>query len=219
MKNGKTFKIRIVLNILIALTVFVVWYLIITGSGGTFLDRGFSSLKYFTILSNLFEGIVSIIWVIAALKCMRMTGTSSGLWFAERLKYVASAAVGLTFVTVMVFLGPLYGYPAMLEGGNLWLHLIIPLVAIGENIFLCDMSFTKKDNLLTMIPAALYGVVYLINNIVNGIGEWPDTNDWYGFLHWGYGGGVIAFAIVCIVSWLIGFIIRKTHKKSYDQKA
>ena len=125
--------------------------------------------------------------------------------------FAAAAAVGLTFTVVMVFLGPLYGYPMMFTGANFFFHLIIPLVAAAEIIFLSDAAYTARDNLLAVIPTLAYGIVYLLNNCINGIGEWPDTNDWYSFLRWGYPVGIAIFAIACVITWLIGFMMRKCN--------
>ena len=122
---------------------------------------------------------------------------------------LAAAAVGLTCAVVLTFLGPLYGYPAMFAGGSLYMHLLTPVAAIAEIIFLSDYSFTRRDNRLVVLSPLVYGVFYLGNNIINGIGEWPDTNAWYYFLAWGYTVGIMIFAIICVVTWLLGLAMRK----------
>jgi len=99
----------------------------------------------------------------------------------------------------------------MLTGPNLFLHLLTPVIAVAEMVFLSDTDFTRKDNRLVVIPPLLYGTVYLANNIINGTGEWPDTNDWYLFLAWGYPLGIMIFAIICVVTWLLGLMMRKVH--------
>lgn len=202
-------KLRRITNICIAVMVAGAWAGMIFFGGGDLAVRGIWSLKYFTILSNLLEGAASIIWLV----CERKGRSGS----AERLKYVAASAVALTFATVMVFLGPIYGYPAMFEGANLWLHLIIPVAAIAEIIFLSDAEYTPRDNALTILPPIIYGVFYLGNNFINGIGEWPDTNDWYMFLQWGYPVGLLIFAIICLVTWLMAFAMRKLQRKLNDR--
>lgn len=168
-------------------------------SGGMLTDTGIRSLKYFTVLSNIFEGTACIVWIAAG----REKSAA-----AERLKYMAAVSVALTFLTVMLFLGPLYGYLAMLEGVNFFLHLLVPVLALAECIFLTDTTYTKRDNLLAVIPMLLYGTVYLANNLINGTGQWPDTNDWYGFLNWGLPVGLGIFAALCLITWLAGAFIR-----------
>ncbi len=169
------------------------------------MKNGINSMKYFTVLSNLFEGLASVIWLVSS----RRNGKAGA--GAERLKYIAAAAVGLTCAVVLTFLGPLYGYPAMFAGGSLFMHLLTPLIAIAEIIFLSDAEYTRKDNRQVMLSPLIYGVFYLGNNIINGIGEWPDTNDWYLFLTWGYPVGILIFVIICAVTWLLGLAMRKLH--------
>ena len=197
--------IRKIVNIIIVIAVAGSWAAIFVSASGTLMHNGINSLKYFTVLSNLFEGAASVIWLVST----RRNGKAGAR--AELLKYIAAAAVGLTCVTVLVFLGPLYGYPAMFAGGSLYMHLLTPLVAIAEIIFLSDVTYTREDNRLVVLLPLIYGIFYLGNNLINGIGEWPDTNDWYLFLTWGYPVGILIFAIICIVTWLLGLAMRKLH--------
>jgi hypothetical protein len=198
--------IRKILNIILVITVAGSWISIFFSASGTLMHNGINSLKYFTVLSNLFEGVASVIWLVSTQKNGRASDR------AELLKYIAAAAVGLTCVTVLVFLGPLYGYPAMFAGGSLYMHLLTPLAAIAEIIFLSDHEYTRRDNRLVVLSPLIYGVFYLGNNIINGIGEWPDTNDWYLFLAWGYPVGILIFAVICVVTWFLGLAMRKLHR-------
>ena len=197
--------IRKIVNIIIAITVACSWIAIFVSSSGTLMHNGINSLKYFTVLSNLLEGAASVIWLIST----RKNGKASAR--AELLKYIAAAAVGLTCVTVLVFPGPLYGYPAMFAGGSLYMHLLTPLAAIAEIIFLSDVTYTRRDNRLVVLSPLIYGALYLGNNLINGTREWPDTNDWYLFLTWGYPVGIFIFAVICAVTWLLGLAMRKLH--------
>ena len=193
-------KLRILLNMIIVIAVFAAWLGMALRGSGLLSGSGLRNLKYFTVLSNLMEGIVCIVW-LASLRKESHQG-------AERLKYIAATAVFLTFTIVAVFLGPLYGFSSMYQNANLWFHLIIPVLAIIESLFLCEERFTRRDNVLVALPPLLYGCVYLCNVLLNGIGEWPETNDWYGFLNWGYPVGILIFACICAVSWLLGRILR-----------
>ena len=195
--------LRRIVNICIAIAVLISWVMMILFGQGTLAQNGLGNLKFFTVLSNLFEGIASVIWLVNTRK------SETEKIRAERIKYVAASAVALTFAVVMGFLGPLYGYSSMFTGANLFFHLLIPLAAMAEIIFLSDHEFSSRDNGYTVIPPLVYGTVYLCNNLINGIGEWPDTNDFYGFLNWGYPTGIGIFAGICIVTWLLGLMMRK----------
>lgn len=201
-------RFRIGLNIVIALASIGAWLVMVFTSGGMLTDTGLRSLKYFTVLSNIFEGTACIIWLAAG----RETSDA-----AERIKYMATVSVALTFLTVMLFLGPLYGYPEMFAGVNFFLHLAVPVLAMAECIFLSGTIYTRRDNRLAVVPMLIYGTLYLANNLINGIGEWPDTNDWYGFLNWGLPIGLVIFAGLCLITWLAGALIRTVNNR-FDRK-
>ena len=195
-------SVRRLVNIFLVVATFGSWIAVFFFGTGSLVQNGIGSLKYFTMLSNLFAGAVAAAWLVC--------GCSDRI---ERLKYIAAASVGLTFTIVAGFLGPLYGYKAMFSGFNLPLHLIAPVAAMLEIIFLSDATYTRRDNLLALIPPFLYGLVYLINIQINGMGVWPDTNDWYLFFAWGYPVGFLIFAMILIVTWLIGLLLRKLQQR------
>ena len=123
------------------------------------------------------------------------------------LKLAATAAVTVTFLVVACFFGPLYGYGQLYLGSNLWFHLIIPLLAIVE-FCLLNGEIPFRMTFLTGAPALIYGCFYLGNILINGKGEWPDTNDWYGFLNWGYGPAMVIFAVIILTSWGTACLLR-----------
>ena len=188
-------RFRRYLNIFIILTVFISWgRLSFFGGKGFMSQENLRSLRYFTILSNILEAIASLVW----------------LWKKdEKLKYVAAVSVGVTFIVVLSFLGPTMGYRVMFAGATFWLHGAVPVIAILEMIFLCEEEMGRKDNIIACLPVLIYGVAYLLNNLINGIGVWPYTNDWYGFLRWGYPVGVVMFTVLILVTYLIGLSLRK----------
>ena len=183
------------------------WVAVFFFGTGSLVHNGISSLRYFTMLSNLFAGAAAAAWLADTRNGGRVSER------IERLKYIAAASVGLTFTVVAGFLGPLYGYGEMFSGFNLPLHLIAPLTAMAEIIFLSDAEYTRRDNLLVIIPPLIYGVVYLANILINGMGVWPDTNDWYLFFAWGYPVGMVIYAAILAVTWLIGLMLRKLQLK------
>ena len=203
-------KARLIFNILLAVAVFAVWILSFffwrnSALGGD----GWSDLKYFTVESNLLVGLVAILWIVFRLT--KGKGNIPG-WVAI-LKYLSSASVFVTFAVVLVFLGPLYGYALMYYGANLFFHLLIPLLAIAEEVFLKEEKVTFRESFLAMIPPFLYGLAYLTNCLVNGIGSWDTVkNDWYSFLEWGYGVGIAIFVVICLIAWGLGSALRAGNK-------
>jgi hypothetical protein len=203
-------SVRFTANLLILILTAVSWFMMIANiQNGALSSSGLASLRYFTVLSNLLEGIT------AGIFCVLILTGRQPRW-AEILKLMAASAVALTFLTVMLFLGPLYGYPAMFKGANLFFHLVIPILAMAEYcILFLPRKLDKKDKFLGAVPTLLYGCFYLINIAVNGVGKWPRTNDWYGFLNWGFAVGMIIFLLLILISvfsaLLLQFLCRKTH--------
>ena len=74
---------------------------------------------------------------------------------------------------------------------------------------------------IAVIAPLVYGIAYLANILINGMGEWPDTNDWYLFFAWGYPAGMIIYAVIVTVTWLLAFGMRKgqqAHLKALSKK-
>ena len=129
------------------------------------LQKGKKSLRFFTILSNLFCALSALLLVL-----------SSSYW-AWLLKYVGTIAVTVTLLTVMFFLGPNMGYKQMLSGKDLYLHLCGPLLAIVSFCFLerrYYLSFLLS--LLGILPVIIYGFVYLFEVVI--LKNWED---FYGY--------------------------------------
>ena len=210
-RSAMRIKVRRIVNICLAVMVAGAWLGMIFLGGGDLAQRGIGSMKYFTVLSNLFCGIAAALWLVYERK--------GGSEKVERIKYIAAASVGLTFTVVMVFLGPLYGYPEMFAGANLWLHLVVPITAMAEIIFLSDATYTRRDNNLAVIPPLIYGIVYVVNILINGMGEWPNTNDWYLFFYWGYPIGILIYVVIAVVTWLLAFFMRKMQAKLKQKRS
>ena len=207
-KEERRAKAVTVLNILIIAWAVIGTILMLFFRDGDALlaSSGVENLKYFTVLSNEFCGIVAVWSLIQTIRhkdCPVL------------LKLVAAAAVGLTFLTIAAFLGPLYGYRFMYKNANFFFHLVLPLTAMAEYILLP----VPKDGVpfrwtfLTMIPVFVYGTVYLTNILVNGTGVWPDTNDFYGFMNWGLPVGIVIFACIMLAVWGIACVLRTVQKR------
>ena len=131
------------------------------------------TLRYFTALSNLFCALACL-----AVAVCRLCGAAPQAVLV--LKFVGTAAVAVTFLTVMCFLGPVvYDYKKMLSGPDLWLHLICPVLAI-VSLLLWDKpagGFWLVP--LGALPVLLYGAFYLYRVILAPEGKrWED---FYGF--------------------------------------
>ena len=206
-------KASLVLDIIIAVMVFYAWARMIFqwGDNGTISAGGFRNLRYFTVLSNLLmaaASILNIVYTIIALKLNKEIPS-----WVSKLKYAGASAVALTLLVVLLFLWPVFHVPGLYSGANLFMHLIIPIMG-GLSFVLGGTETLKfKESFISVVPMLIYGAWYIGNNAINGIGEWPDTNDWYGFLSWGWGPGLIIFAVLILMTWGVALIMRYIHNR------
>ena len=132
------------------------------------LKTGLQALRFFTILSNLFAGIASLLILIT------LPHSPYSVWL---IKYIAACSVTVTFLTVMLFLGPSFGYKALLSGKDFYLHLCGPLLTLLSFVFLERFyALPFLTSLLGVIPVIVYGLVYLYEVVM--IGRW---DDFYGY--------------------------------------
>ena len=204
MTKSTHFRLKLAVNIFILAATLFAFYLMYFRNEGLLLAKGIAAFKYFTVLSNAFGGVMAAVWLaFAAVGRGKEPPRQVAL-----LKFTSAVCLGLTFVTVMVFLGYIYGYYAMLRNANLWFHLLIPLAAMGELIFLNEQRISVINCAGAMLPMLGYAAAYLTYNLIMGKGENPLQYDWYGFLLWGWGVGVGIFAVICAVTFLIGALLR-----------
>ena len=134
---------------------------------------------------------------------------------------MSATATGLTFAVVAFFLGPMYGYHRMYKNANLYFHLIVPLIAMIDFILLTDVPKKMKWKILSAMLTVLYGIGYILNILINGKGgRYPNNNDFYFFLRWGWGVAIVIFTVIillsfgiaCLLSWLNSKAAARTTK-------
>lgn len=133
-----------------------------------------ATFRFFTTDSNILSSLGALVMLI----CVSCGGVSE---CAVLFKFVGTAAVTVTLLTVMLFLGPTQGYKNMLGGWGMYVHLFGPLMAIVSLCFFEDsMRISFAQSMLGMIPVVLYGAVYMFQVVVRGEerGGWQD---FYGF--------------------------------------
>lgn len=204
-------RLSMICNLLVAVLTLAAWFLaaFYHDPEALLAAKGFSNLKFFTVLSNLFNGLVCLIYGLRLLRGRPLTRR------LRRWKLTATAAVALTFLIVIAFLGPLYGHRYMYRGSNLFYHLLLPLLSMLDYVLLDPgPSLRARDTLFAALPALLYGLGYTLNLLVNGVGVWPDTNDFYGFLNWGWGVGLGIFGGVVLLDWLSALLLWLPGRRS-----
>lgn len=196
----------LVLNAIISALSIGAWMqlMLSAGTGRTRLaSRGLSSLRYFTVLSNLLSCLVSALCVASLLG-----GAASLAPWLLALRLTAASAVMLTFLVVIALLNPIYGWRSMYASGNLWLHLVLPLLAALDCcLFQPVGTLPLWVTPCVMVPTALYAVWYL--GCIRRYGAERDgvVYDFYGFLRWGEDRIPVVTASMLGITWLIGLLL------------
>ena len=157
-------------------------------------ETGIGALRYYTLLSNLLCAFASLAVALA------LMGGAVPRWI-WLWKYIGAAAVTVTLLTVLFFLGPAMGYKLLLSGRDLYLHLIGPLLAIVSFCFFERFyPLPLSLSLVGLAPVILYGLVYLYKVVL--CPEDKRWEDFYGYNKTGkwpisFAAMVVGGALVC----------------------
>lgn len=166
-------------------------------------QRGWASLRYFTVLSNLFSAVASAVYLVIGITS---AGSLAG-WLIV-LKLMAATSVTLTLLTVLAFLGPRMGWKRMFAGGNFWLHLVLPLLAILDCcLFVPTEALPFWATFMPLIPVYIYGLWYIITVVVRGTEKDGVVYDFYGFFTWGTRGLIVMAVIMLVTTWVASLLL------------
>ena len=202
-------KTELTLNLVIVILTVVGVAFMLTGKPeeGALQASGIGNLKFYTVLTNIFCGVIALVYLVFIL-----LGKDTGK--IRVLKLAAVCGVAITFAVVAFMFGPLYGYPQFYKRGNLFFHLLLPLVAMVEFILVRRPKMPFKHAVFAAIPTLLYGLGYMTNILINGMGgQWPDTNDFYAFLSWGWPVGIMIFAGITLTAFGVACVFRMISNK------
>lgn len=178
-------------------------------------DRNFECFKYFTVDSNVFAAIISLIYAIFMLRpAYKKTGKLPKILTC--LKLAATTGLTLTMMVTVFFLAPRssisYFYHFM--NANFFMHFFTPLLCIISFIFLEPNEIGFVESISGIITMSLYALVYTPNvllHLENGKAS-PDY-DWYGFLDWGVSTVWIVVPFLLLVSWIFTLGLWAANKK------
>lgn len=185
------------LNILIALITLIIVVSFFRKEGQWVPERGKFALRFFTTLSNMLCAAACLLTALA----INAGGIPEWIWM---LKYIGTAAVTVTMLTVLFFLAPSFGKGALkvlLSGTDLFMHLITPLLALVSFCVFEKRGMTFCQSLWGMLPVVLYGPVYLYK-ILFALPE-KRWDDFYGFNKQGkwpvaFAGMVLGTFLICM---------------------
>ena len=176
------------------------------GEDGILVAYGAENLKFFTVESNLFLGLVCLADLVLAVlgKTGRLRRRPPVM---ETLFYIASVAVALTFTVVVLFFGPGVGYAPLFRDANLYFPLIVPVLGmLSFCLFHRGRAIPLGETVLALIPSAAYGLYYTAVLLARGV-HFPET-DWYGFAAGGLRGSVLTAGGVLLTTWLLALLLR-----------
>ena len=150
--------------------------------------------RYYTTLSNIFGALIAVPVMVGAV--LRLAGKGPAFPKAlQVLRFVSVCALTVTMMTVVVFLGPMFGWNGMFEGANYWFHLVNPLLSVFSFLFLePENRYPRILPFAGIVQTVLYGAVY-IPMVLSG--RWPD---FYGF---NIGGHLILSLLIVLAANLL----------------
>ncbi|MBQ6960459.1 MAG: hypothetical protein IJP78_05735 [Clostridia bacterium] len=134
-------------------------------------ERGKKAFRFFTVQSNVLCAVSALL--------MCLFPDVHAVWL---VKYAGTAAVCVTMLTVLFYLGPVYGYKKLLSGSDLFMHLITPLLALVSFAVFEKRGLSFSEALWGLAPVILYGALYMYR-VVFCPKNTPEKawEDFYGF--------------------------------------
>jgi len=218
-------KIRIsfVLNIVVfimtvaATIIMFMGFKFMPGNGPVLEATSLEMFKFFTVDSNIFMGIVALLFAIYEYKYFNKKINSLPKYLYI-LKLMSCSGVGLTFFVVFAYLGPIYegGIYGMLLNSNLFYHFLIPVVSIISFIFFeKNNKLNFKDSFYGLVPCLLYSVYYCTNVLLHvENGKVSPLYDWYWFIQNGIWTAFIVAPLILLISYGISFLLYKLNKSN-----
>ena len=186
-------------DVILNLLIFLITAVIVAGffrkDGQWTPERGKKAFRFFTCQSNVLCAAAALLTAASAL-----SGTvPEWIWI---LKYMGTAAVTVTMLTVFLFLAPSVGKDwakVLLRRGDLFMHLLTPLMALFSFCVLEKQGMTFPQSLLGMLPVVLYGPLYLYKILYA-----PPQERWEDFYGFNRGGKwPVAFAAMVAGTFLV----------------
>lgn len=215
----KKIKVSLILNILIVILVTLGSIFMFTGftfmPSKTLLEANkIEMFKFYTVDSNILMGLISLLFIIYEINLLnkKVDIIPKRIYI---LKFIATSAITLTFVTTLFFLAPQYGLYAMYNNNNLFFHLIVPLLALISYIFFEKHENEYKYAYLGIIPMFIYSIYYTLMILINlNNGGLTFKYDFYGFLQGNINNIYIVLPVIYLISYLISILLIKLNKKN-----
>ena len=178
-------------------------------------EVGLKTFRMFTVLSNMLVGVASSMTIPFAVDGIIKKNYHLHRWIVA-LTFTGVSCVTLTFLIALTVLSAYAGFgPMMLQGGNLYLHTIVPVMAIISFLFVNTSHTVKfKTSFIAVIPVFLYAMTYLISVIVVGEenGGWRDHYHFLEIMPW-YAALALIVSLAFGIACLLRFIHNLMHRR------
>ena len=211
MLSKKNAVISLAINIFITIATIVVVISYFCGNDGEYHIPPLFRFNLFTTDSNILCMLTALIMACFEIRFLKTGKAIPKL--AVILKFIGSTAVALTFVVVVLFLGPSTDFIGMVFGGtSVYMHFAGPLLAFISFCFTERICHIEKKFLIpSVIPTSLYGMLYI--TMVIFIGE--KNGGWYDFYGFNIGGFWYLSCMVIILATLgLAALLRIIHNKN-----
>lgn len=163
---------------------------------------------YFTVMSNLFVGLVALIEIPFFIKSIAKRRDQIPT-FLYAAKLAAVTTVTITMGTALSWLAIQLGFETIIKGSQLFLHVIIPSLALLSFVIIESQAKIRFRHVFwVVLPVLLYAGFYFSAIFFFDIG----AKDWYMFAY-DYVEGVrseninIVKSIISIISFVLGPIV------------
>lgn len=183
------------INIIIFIITFVLVISVFREDGRWSPARAKRAFRFFTMQSN----------VLCAISALCVCLFPDADW-AYYLKIIGTAGVMVTMLTVLIFLGQIYGYKPLLAGSDLFMHLLTPLMALLSLVVFERRGIGFLTSFIGLLPLALYAPLYLYK--IKYAPEDKRWEDFYAFNRTGkwwlsYALMLIGTALICLCLYFL----------------
>lgn len=182
------------------------FFLTAAPEGAILNNRGMRAFRFYTTDSNILCAAGGLLTAV----CMLRKKNGALPRWVTLVKFAGTAAVTVTLLVVFFFLSLIVGgILPLLRGANLYLHLVVPLLALLSLFFLDpqpEPPLRFSESLSCALTVIVYGTVYFIQVVVRK--AWPD---FYAFNR----GGLwpVTAAVMLVFSVLLGLALRYVMRK------
>ena len=167
--NKKDLKVSLIINSIIVILVLLGIIFMMTGfkfmaNTETLSLTGLELFRYYTVDSNAFVGIASLLFIIYEILIINNKKKEIPK-YVYILKYMGTVAVTLTFIVTMFYLAPTYGsnFWFLYQNSNLFFHLIVPILSFVSYVFFEKIDLNIKYTIYGTSTMIIYGIFYAVN--------------------------------------------------------